>query len=203
MADLEDRIREMTAAAENSTAAFGVIGRSLVTRIQIGFKTSRSPWGVPWLPIKFRVPPVRMKAAKEGRVQVRDEQGRLVLTRAGAAQSALNQAAAKGKGAAGKPLVNTRKLLQSITFSATSNSVEVGTNAKQAKLQHFGGTVVPKNRQALAFAGPMGEIVFSKAVTIPARPFMPINPQGAAMLPPAWANGILRELAAHLKLVPA
>lgn len=203
MADLEDRIREMTAAAADSTTAFGVIGRSLVTRIQLGFKASRSPWGVPWLPIKFRAPPVRMKATKEGRTQVRDDQGNLVLTRAGAAQSALNEAAAKGEGLAGKPLVHTRKLLQSITFVATPTSVEVGTNAKQAKLQHFGGTVVPKNRKSLAFAGPIGEIVFTKAVTIPARPFMPINPQGAAMLPPAWANGILRELAAHLKLVPA
>lgn len=203
MADIEDKIREMTAAAADSTTAFAVIGRSLVTRIQTGFKVSRDPWGVPWHPIRFRAPPVRMKATKEGRQQVRDDEGNLVLTRAGQAQAAKNQAVVEGKGIAGKPLVDTRKLLQSITYTAGPNSVEIGTNAKQAKLQNFGGTVKPKNAKALAFPGSNGEMVFVRSVKVPARPFMPINPQGAAMLPPEWANGVLRQLAAHLKLVPA
>lgn len=206
--EAEARIRELIEKTGDASGAFEVIGRVLVNRIRLGFRNSRSPWGVPWLPIKFRAPKVQQRPQRgadgsTGYVQRRDAQGRLVLTKVGRAQSDANELARAGKGAAGKPLVDTGRLRNSITYNASKDSVEIGTNARQAKLQHFGGTVVPKSAQMLAFPGPGGEIIFAKRITVPARPFMPINPAGAVMLPPDWTRGVLRELANHLDLVNA
>lgn len=185
-------LREIRERAEDARPAFEAVGRLLVNRIRLCFRESRSPWGVPWLPIKFRAPRTREKRGKAGN---------LVLTASGRAQAGANASAAAGKGSAGKPLVDTGLLRNSIVYAAGSNSVEIGTVAKQAKLQHFGGRVVPKRAKVLAFAGPGGELILSRGVTIPARPFMPVNPQGTVMLPADWSRGALREIAKHFGAV--
>lgn len=198
--DADSLLRQLQSRVDNPQPAFEEIGRSLVTMIQMGFRMSRSPWGVPWLPIKFRAPKVRQVATKEGRKQVRDAAGNLVFTKAGAAQAAANEAAAAGKGSAGRPLVDTGKLRASITSRADKTGVEIGTNAQQAKLQHFGGVVKPKRGTTLAFPGPGGEMIFARSVKIPARPFMPVDPSNTVQLPPAWKRNVLRIIEKHLRV---
>lgn len=195
-------LREIRERTEDARPAFEAVGRLLVNRIRLCFRASRSPWGVPWLPIKFRAPAIAQAKGKYGgSFNRRDKAGKLVLTASGRAQSEFNVSAAAGKGSAGKPLVDTGLLRNSVTYAAGANSVEIGTTARQARLQHFGGRVVPRRAKALAFPGPGGELIVSRGVTIPARPFMPVSPQGTVMLPADWSRGALREIAKHFGAV--
>ena len=82
----------------------------------------------------------------------------------------------------GKPLVDKGHLQNSISYRLVGNAVEIGTNLRYATLHQFGGTVKPKNRQALFFM--LGDRkVFARQVTVPARPFMPTEG-----LPDSWRD---------------
>lgn len=180
------RLAQLQAAASDLSPAYAVIGSTLVNRIRLGFRNSRSPGGTSWLPIKFRAPRRNASGA---------------FTGAGKAQRAAN---ATGK--AGKPLEDTGALRRSIVPKVTADGVEVGTNLKVkggqslGAIHQFGATVVPKSGKYLAFAGPAGQILFSRRSVIPARPFMPLTPTGELDLPPNWEKAILRNLAAHFQL---
>jgi phage gpG-like protein len=197
--EVQQRINQLTGAGADLTPAWQAVGNALVNRIRLGFRMSRSPWGATWQPIKFRAPRIAMKAVKkqgETRyVRRRDENGKLVLTKAGVKQVNANAA-----GKAGKPLVDKGMLRNSIVARATADGVEVGTNLKYAKVHQFGATIVPKKAKRLVFPGPNGEFIFARRVTVPARPYMPINQAGEISLPPLWAQNIIRTLAAHFKL---
>jgi phage gpG-like protein len=100
----------------------------------------------------------------------------------------------------GQPLMDKRRLLRSILPKAGNGFVEVGTNLKVpgggaslGAVHQFGAEIKPKKAKFLAFRIG-GRLVLAKQVTIPARPFMPLNPAGQIDLPPAWSQGILREL---------
>lgn len=85
----------------------------------------------------------------------------------------------------GQPLVKDGHLRNSIDYQVQGNSVVVGTNKVQAKLQNFGGTVKAKDAGSLFFM--VGDRkVFVKSVAIPARPFMPSD-----TLPADWREDIL------------
>lgn len=77
----------------------------------------------------------------------------------------------------GKTLTNTGELQDSVTSSATSHTASVGTNMIYARIHHFGGTITPKQKSHLAFATPNG-FAKVKSVTLPARPFLPVSPDG-------------------------
>lgn len=200
-AQVEQLQQKLLDKATKPEAAFEAVGRYLVNMIRLCFRQSRSPWGTPWLPIKFRAPKVQQVQGKYGSYRPKiGKDGKLALTAAGKKQQAANAAALSGKGVAGKPLVDTGVLRNSINYAADADGVTVGTVAKQAKLQHFGGNVVPKQAKMLAFPGPGGEIILSKGVHIPARPFMPVNSAGQLALPPSWAKGVLREVSKHFEV---
>lgn len=76
-----------------------------------------------------------------------------------------------------KTLTNTGELRDSITSSATSHTASVGTNMIYARIHHFGGTIRPKTKPFLMFSTPNG-FARVKSVTLPARPFLPISPDG-------------------------
>lgn len=201
------RIQQLLAAGADLTAAWQLIGNNLVNRIRLGFKLSISPWGVPWQPIKWRAPRVAVKSKVlhgpmqpgQGGLAIyqrrRDKHGKLVLTKYGKMQVNAN---ATGK--AGQPLVDKGILRRSIVAVANSTGVEVGTSLIYAPPHQFGAKIRPRTRPFLVFPGPGGELIFSKGVTIPARPFMPINVAGQLDLPPTWAQNIIRTLAAHFQL---
>lgn len=71
-------------------------------------------------------------------------------------------------------LKNTGRLHESIDYIAQGDQVEIGTPLIYARIHQDGGTIVPKNSKALAFA--VGNAtVFAKSVTIPARPYIGLS----------------------------
>jgi len=74
----------------------------------------------------------------------------------------------------GQTLSDSGALKGSIAYEATPALVAVGTNKVQAAIHQFGGEIVPKKAKRLVF-DVAGKKVFSKKVTMPARPFIGIN----------------------------
>lgn len=66
------------------------------------------------------------------------------------------------------------QLFKSITYRATRDSVEVGTNKIYARVHQEGAFIVPRRAKALRFMLG-GHLVQSGGVTIPARPYLGIN----------------------------
>lgn len=85
----------------------------------------------------------------------------------------------------GKTLIDTARLMRSITMKVAARSVSWGTNVKYAGIQHLGGripgrTIYPKRAKALRWIDKAGNVRFAKKVTIgptqmPARPFLVIQ----------------------------
>jgi phage gpG-like protein len=102
----------------------------------------------------------------------------------------------------GQPLLDTGRLRSSITYVATSQFVEVGTNVRYARTHQFGAVIKPKSKPALVFPNKLaGGLVFAKKVTIPKRPFMPLDAQGQLDLPGSWQKGLLGVITGHLRKV--
>jgi len=95
---------------------------------------------------------------------------------------------------AGQPLRDTARLMNSITHVADNEGVEVGTNVAYAATHQFGATITPKVAPWLVFQGPSGT-VFTKQVTVPARPFLPTPEKG---IPASWAQTIFDAIRARL-----
>lgn len=97
----------------------------------------------------------------------------------------------------GQPLRDTGRLRSSITASADGDGVTVGTNVNYAAVHQFGTVINPKKSGGrLVFAGPNGPI-FAKKVTIPARPFMPLDSSGAVDLPASYQRTVVNRIKAH------
>jgi phage gpG-like protein len=80
----------------------------------------------------------------------------------------------------GEPLRDTGRLFASLTPTLTADGFKVGTNVVYAAIQQHGGTVRAKQAKQL-FSKKLGK-GFGKAVTIPARPFLPESNK----LPASW-----------------
>lgn len=103
----------------------------------------------------------------------------------------------------GQPLMNTKRLMSSITAQTDGNSVEIGTNlqskgVKFPAVHQFGMEIHPKNAKYLQWMSPVGPI-FAKKVTIPARPFLPLDATGSVVLPPQWAVDVLDAMYNHFE----
>jgi phage gpG-like protein len=93
----------------------------------------------------------------------------------------------RGSASAAIPLNDTGHLRASITAIIGRNSITFGTNVPYAAMHHFGGTIslpviVPRQARALRFVAADGTVVFARrvrahTVSIPARPFMVLQPQ--------------------------
>ena len=89
---------------------------------------------------------------------------------------------ARAQASGGKTLVQSSRLLRSITSRADNSGGEWGTNSKYAAIHQFGGVIRAKGR-ALRFKIPGVGFVTTKKVTMPARPFVGVNEQdGQEML---------------------
>lgn len=71
-----------------------------------------------------------------------------------------------------EPMLNREGFLaDSLASEATQESAAWGSNLVYARIHQLGGTIVPKNADALRFS--LGEeVVTAKSVTIPARPYL-------------------------------
>ncbi len=95
----------------------------------------------------------------------------------------------------GQTLTDKEKLRDSISHQAGPRSVAVGTNLIYAAVHQAGATIRPTSAKALRFRLPNGAFVTTKAVTIPARPFIGISAEGEAAigeLTLAWLEKITR-----------
>lgn len=76
-----------------------------------------------------------------------------------------------------------RHLHDSIAFNASASEVEWGASWEWAHVHQKGMVIKPKDKKALAFYAPGGMYgvthVFTKKVTIPARPFVGISADNA------------------------
>lgn len=96
----------------------------------------------------------------------------------------------------GQPLVDKGILRNSIAYNADNDSVAVGTNQIQARMQHFGAVITPRTAKTLRFF--IGNrAVFAKQVIIPARPYMPIVGNDV-LLPQDWLNATIKALQDHI-----
>jgi phage gpG-like protein len=99
----------------------------------------------------------------------------------------------------------------SIDKQISGNTLQVGTNVCYALTHQFGATVTagkptgsnlcgytPKNAPRLAWSAG-GAIHFAKSVTIPARPFMPVQPGGGGALPQPWENEVMTDIESLIK----
>jgi phage gpG-like protein len=75
----------------------------------------------------------------------------------------------------GKTLIDSGRLVGSITSDSGDDFAEWGSNAIYAAIQQFGGEIRPKNKKALFFRAPDGGGRSMQKVTIPARPYLGIN----------------------------
>lgn len=164
---VEARFAELGTQSPQVLKAIDAFARVLLTRIKMGFRTSRDPWGRTWAPLNKN------------------------LTRVG------------------QPLRNTGRLLGSITARRQGDAVVVGTNLRVAKgdaalgaVHQFGADIKPVHGKYLVWAGPAKGLIFAKEVHIPARPFMPLDANGALSLPEPWANSALQAMARALELTP-
>ena len=97
----------------------------------------------------------------------------------------------------GQGLWNTGDFARRIDVqSATPRKAVYGTDHPGAKLQEFGGTVVPKKAKVLHFFVD-GEEVFARKVTVPARPYMrPSADQNQAEIGITIGNAIRAQIEA-------
>ncbi len=96
--------------------------------------------------------------------------------------------------AGGQTLRNGNRLFQSLTFTATANAVEWGTNLIYAGIHQFGGIIKAKAGKSLAFMGRNGKMVFVKSVTIPARPYVGVNDDDRAEITQIVEDHIAEKL---------
>lgn len=165
--EVQTALAKLAQQIRNKDPVLNAIGGEVLKRVQMNFRNSQSPEGVPWAPLKKR---------------------------------------------AGKPLLDTTRLRNSITYQVSGDSVNVGTNVIYAAIHQFGGNIDHAARSQQAYfkknkAGIGNKFVkksrsnFSQwvtigahSVTIPARPFLPTNG-----LPDPWRNSILKIIQRHLQ----
>jgi phage virion morphogenesis protein len=77
----------------------------------------------------------------------------------------------------GKTLIDSGRMLNSITHNATAEMVEVGTNVIYAAIHQLGGTIEAKGGKDayLTFKLADGTFRRTKSVAIPARPFLGLD----------------------------
>ncbi len=92
---------------------------------------------------------------------------------------------------AGKTLSDSGRLNSSFSINATVSRVEVGTNLEYAPIHQFGGIIKAKTDKGLRFKV-NGKFARKQSVTIPARPFLPIDKSGN--LAPKTQESILKKL---------
>lgn len=79
----------------------------------------------------------------------------------------------------GKILQLSGQLAASIHTLATNQSAKIGTNKIYAAIHHIGGDIHAQNAPYLMIPLGNGRFARKRSVTIPARPYLPINGNGA------------------------
>ena len=161
------------AAPKDLTTLHGVIGRSVLSKIQQGFKFSVSPYGEPWKPLAVR-------------------QGKPLLDTTALRTSIFYRADDKGVTIGTKRLATWKGKTSDVAKVHQFGATIVPRPDNKSGLLRFpvGGSA--------GGAKPTG-YRFARKVTIPARPFFPIRPgAGRVELPPVWATAVVNALKRYL-----
>lgn len=86
--------------------------------------------------------------------------------------------------------------LASLNVSSTKYTATVYTSVVYGAIHQFGGIIKPKNGKYLMFKGSGSRFAKVKEVTIPARPFMPVN--SAGQLAPKTEEALIKYLTKKL-----
>lgn len=92
----------------------------------------------------------------------------------------------------GKTLIQSGRLVQSVTHEASNDGVAVGSNVLYAAVHQFGATIVPVTAPALAFKIG-GKQVFAQSVTIPPRPYLGLDAEDEAEIEAIAGDWLLQE----------
>jgi len=90
----------------------------------------------------------------------------------------------------GQTLVDTARLVQSITHEASPTDVVWGTDVIYGRVHQTGETITAKGGGALRFKSPGGGFVTVNSVTIPARPFLGVDAQDDVAIDGAFLDAI-------------
>lgn len=75
-----------------------------------------------------------------------------------------------------QPLVDSSDLMNSVTedeiYLGDKSWITFGPHKIYAAIHEFGGVILPTNGPYLVFEGKDGKLVFTKSVTMPARPYI-------------------------------
>lgn len=171
---VEDRLRSLATDSPETRRAVDAFARVLRTRIQMGFRTARSPQGAPWKKLNpfFRVgQPLRNTGRLYGSIQAR-RVGDAVLVG-----------------------TNLRTPDGRHSLGAIHQFGAVVTPTAGPGQTYRGRLLGPIPTASKGF-------VFLRRAVIPARPFMPMDPSGRVNLPPSWAQSALQAMAKALELSP-
>jgi phage gpG-like protein len=163
-------LKKAVPGASDMEALYSVIGRSILTKIQLGFKTSTDPWGGAWKPLKMR-------------------QGQpLMDTRDHLYKRITYQADPQGVTIGTKFLATWKGKTSDIAKVHQFGATVVPRPDNKSGLLRFG-----KGGSA-AGATPSSYVYSAKSV-IPARPFFPIRPgSNVVSLPPVWSKAVVDAL---------
>jgi phage gpG-like protein len=168
--EVRAKLKNMLPGPSDMEALYATVGRSVLTKIRLGFKLGVDPWGAKWAPLKVRSGQPLMDTRQHlyGRIgYVADAQGVTIGTKF--------LATWKGK---------TSDIAKVHQFGAT---VVPRPDNKSGLLRYPAGG-------SAAGASPKGYIFSAKSV-IPARPFFPIRPGSTTVsLPPAWSKAVVDAL---------
>jgi len=120
-------LAKMIDSGRSLRPAMRAIGGALVSSTTLRFRDSRSPDGSKWAPLSATT--LMQRALAHG--------GKSPVRKSGANKGRLNKQAARAYASA-KPLLDTGRLQNSITYAADANSVTVGTNVVYARMQQMG-----------------------------------------------------------------
>jgi phage virion morphogenesis protein len=155
----------LLAAGDDPSPIMRLIGEGMAESTRMRFEQSRAPDGTPWKPLA--------QSTYEGLVAGRKSN----LQKKSGRLSALGAQRVAGR----KPLIGeTRMLSTTIGYQLEgSNAVVIGTPMEYGFVHQLGGkktyTILPKNKQALAWPGgahPVKKVVHPP---LPARPFLGVS----------------------------
>lgn len=152
--------------------ALGSIGRAIVSRILMGFKTGTDPWGVPWRPLVLRQgKPLLDTGDLRRSIQFQVEDDRVKI-------GTKKDVTYRGK---------THSLGNILQFGRVIKPIPPNTFLKVP----VGGSKAGRR--------PTGYRALRQA-TIPPRPFLPLRPGMQVDLPPEWARSALNAISRSLGL---
>jgi phage gpG-like protein len=171
-------ISAIKSAGADMKGPLGAIGRTMETRIGMGFRNSVSPWGDAWADLKSRdgrplVDTGRLKSSISTQVSG-DPGGQYVEVGTNVEYAPYHQFGA--------------------TIDVKAKSIDIYRSLKKSGDFAHGGKFVKKAKSNFAST----HAVPAHKITIPARPFLPIKGDQVD-LPKTWSEAALREVKNHFK----